>query len=338
MEEELSVGLEEILANRDGRKTSRSSSIPPTCLPLRKAEAGSITQAEVTEVVRKLLGGKAPGVDVVGLSWLTHLCSIAWRSGKKFRRKNAVLVPVVEHWTSSIPSTGCLRVYGSLPNQSHMCFVDLEKAIDHVSRGILWGVLHKYGVRGPLLRAVRSLYGRNRSRSLVCIVCNDVHQASQDLQQHVLGQFAAECEVAGMKNPAPPSPRPWFSTGKEWLALSGLVKEGLPQVEEFKYLGVLFMSEGKIEYKFGRWIGAASAVMQSVYWTVLVKKELSRKAKLSIYQWVQGAYIPSTSGGYRDEINAEQLLEKTYVYMAYGCSTVAPGAELVLSCQSRYAQ
>ncbi|KAK3541858.1 hypothetical protein QTP86_008196 [Hemibagrus guttatus] len=51
-----------------------------------------ITQAEVTEVVQQLLGGKAPGVDeirpeylksldVVGLSWLTRLCNIAWRSG-----------------------------------------------------------------------------------------------------------------------------------------------------------------------------------------------------------------------------------------------------------------
>ncbi|KAK3524140.1 hypothetical protein QTP70_018026 [Hemibagrus guttatus] len=51
-----------------------------------------ITQAEVTEVVQQLLGGKAPGVDeihpeylkpldVVGLSWLTHLCNIVWRSG-----------------------------------------------------------------------------------------------------------------------------------------------------------------------------------------------------------------------------------------------------------------
>ncbi|KAK3524041.1 hypothetical protein QTP70_017558 [Hemibagrus guttatus] len=46
-----------------------------------------ITQAEVIEVVQQLLGGKAPGVDeifpeylksldVVGLSWLTHLCNI----------------------------------------------------------------------------------------------------------------------------------------------------------------------------------------------------------------------------------------------------------------------
>ncbi|KAK3561045.1 hypothetical protein QTP86_026393, partial [Hemibagrus guttatus] len=51
-----------------------------------------ITQAEVTEVVQQLLGGKAQGVDeirpeylksldVVGLSWLTRLCNIAWRSG-----------------------------------------------------------------------------------------------------------------------------------------------------------------------------------------------------------------------------------------------------------------
>ena len=48
-----------------------------------------------------------------------------------------------------------------------MCFVDLEKAFDHVPHGILWEVLREYGVGGPLLRAVRSLY--DRSRSLVRI-------------------------------------------------------------------------------------------------------------------------------------------------------------------------
>ncbi|KAI3363919.1 hypothetical protein L3Q82_001516 [Scortum barcoo] len=100
-----------------------------------------------------------------------------------FRRNNAVFVLVVEQWTSSIPSTGCLEGLWEFAQPVHMCFVDLEKAFDRVPRGILWGVLREYGVRGPLLRAVRSLY--DRSRSLVRIAGNDVvllASSSQDLQ------------------------------------------------------------------------------------------------------------------------------------------------------------
>ncbi|KAI3373263.1 hypothetical protein L3Q82_006384 [Scortum barcoo] len=85
----------------------------PTDLPSNEeAEDGdsevdsSITQAEVTEVVRKLLGGKAPGVDeirpeylksldVVGLSWLTRLCNIAWRLGTvPLEWQTGVVVPL----------------------------------------------------------------------------------------------------------------------------------------------------------------------------------------------------------------------------------------------------
>ncbi|KAI3351204.1 hypothetical protein L3Q82_005758 [Scortum barcoo] len=75
---------------------------------------------------------------------------------------------VVEHWTSSIPSTGCLRVYGSLPNQS-TCALWIWRRHSTVSLVVFCGdgVLREYGVREPLLRAVRSLY--DRSRSLVRI-------------------------------------------------------------------------------------------------------------------------------------------------------------------------
>ncbi|TWW70927.1 hypothetical protein D4764_17G0004100 [Takifugu flavidus] len=61
-------------------------------------------------------------------------------------------------------------------------------------------------------------------------------------------------------------------------------EEVLPQVEEFKYLGILFTSEGRMEREIDRRIRAVSAVMRVLNQSVVVKKELSRKAKLSIYR------------------------------------------------------
>ncbi|KAI3357062.1 hypothetical protein L3Q82_015445 [Scortum barcoo] len=261
----------------------------PTDLPSNEeAEDGdsevdsSITQAEVTEVVRaSSSGGKAPGVDeirpeylksldVVGLSWLTRLCNIAWRLGtvplewqtgvvvplfKKgdrrvcsnyrgitllslpgkvyarvlerrirpmvtlgFRRNNAVFVPGRGTVDQLYTLHRVLEGLWEFAQPVHMCFVDLEKAFDRVPRGILWGVLREYGVRGPLLRAVRSLY--DRSRSLVRIAGNDVvllASSSQDLQ-HVLERFAAECEAAGMR----------ISTSKSEAMVTRPEKGGVP--------------------------------------------------------------------------------------------------------------
>ncbi|KAI3377359.1 hypothetical protein L3Q82_008400 [Scortum barcoo] len=328
----------------------------PTDLPSNEeAEAGvsevdsSITQAEVTEVVRKLLSGKAPGVDeirpeylksldVVGLSWLTRLCNIAWRLGTvPLVWQTGVVVPLFKKGDRRVCSNYRGITLLSLPGKVyarvlerrirpivdpriqeeqcgfrpggrgtldqlytlhrvleglwefaqpvHMCFVDLEKAFDRVPRGILWGVLREYGVRGPLLRAVRSLY--DRSRSLVRIA------GSQDLQ-HVLERFAAECEAAGMRISTSKSEAMVLDRKRVACPLQ-VGGEVLPQVEEFKYLGVLFTSEGKMEREIDRRIGAASAVMRSVYRTVVVKKELSRKAKLSIYRSI---YVPTLTYGH----------------------------------------
>nr|XP_054599772.1 uncharacterized protein LOC129164266 [Nothobranchius furzeri] len=71
--------------------------------------------------------------------------------------------------------------------------------------------------------------------------------------------------------------------------------EVLPQVEEFKYLRVLFTSEGKLECEIDRWIGAASAVMRVLYRSVMVKRELSQKVKLSIYRSI---YVPTLTYGH----------------------------------------
>ncbi|KAI3373778.1 hypothetical protein L3Q82_022367 [Scortum barcoo] len=125
---------------------------------------------------------------------------------------------------------------------------------------------------GPLLRAVRSLYatgagawlthcrqisrrsqgpegvrfGNHRISSL--LFADDVvllASSSQDLQ-HVLEQFAAECEAAGMRISTSKSEAMVLDRKRVVcpLRVSG---EVLPQVEEFKYLGVLFTSEGKME-------------------------------------------------------------------------------------------
>ncbi|KAI3358951.1 hypothetical protein L3Q82_015333 [Scortum barcoo] len=99
--------------------------------------------------------------------------------------------------------------------------------------------------------------------------------------------------------------------------------EVLPQVEEFKYLGVLFTSEGKMEREIDRRIGAASAVMRSVYRTVVVKKELSRKAKLSIYRSV---YVPTLTYGHELWVMTErtrsriQAAEMSFLHRVAGRS------------------
>lgn len=72
-----------------------------------------------------------------------------------------------------------------------------------------------------------------------------VASSGQDFQQ-ALGQFTAECEAAGMSISTSKS-EAMVSTGKRWLACFGLWVGFLPQVREFKYLDVLFMSEGRIE-------------------------------------------------------------------------------------------
>ncbi|KAK3528527.1 hypothetical protein QTP70_001730 [Hemibagrus guttatus] len=348
-----------------------------------------ITQAEVTEVVQQLLGGKAPGVDeirseylksldVVGLSWLTRLCNIVWRSGTvPLDWATGVVVPLFKKGDRrvcsnyrgitllSLPGKVYSRVLERRPvlegllefaQPVHTCFVDLEKAFDRVPCGILWEVLWEYGVRGPLLRAVRSLY--NRSRSLVRIAsCKSdllpvhvglqqgcplspvlfivfmdrISRRSQGLEgvrfgnhrisslifaddvvllapssldlQHALGHFAAECEAAGMRVSTSKSEAMVLDRKKVACTLQ-VGGEVLPQVEEFKYLGVLFTSEGRMDREIDRRIGAAAAVMRSMYRSVVVKKELSWKVKLSIYQSI---YVPTLTYGHELWVMTERV-------------------------------
>ncbi|KAK0152855.1 LINE-1 reverse transcriptase [Merluccius polli] len=340
-----------------------------------------ISGAEVAEVVRKLLGGRAPGVDevrpeflkaldVVGLSWLTRLCSITWKSGAvPLDWQTGVVVPLFKKGDRrvcsnyrgitllSLPGRGtvdqlytlCRILEGAweFPQPVHMCFVDLEKAFDHVPRGVLWGVLREYGVSDPLIRAVRSLYDRCQnlvhiagnksdlfpvrvglrqgcplSPILFIIFMDRISRHSQGVEgvrfgdlrigsllfaddvvllassdrdlQLSLDRFAAECEAAGMRISTSKSESMVLNRKRVECTLR-VGDEILPQVEEFKYLGVLFTSDGRMEREIDRWFGAASAVMRTLHGSVVVKRELSRNAKLSIYQSI---YIPALTYGH----------------------------------------
>ncbi|KAI3362718.1 hypothetical protein L3Q82_001783 [Scortum barcoo] len=76
-------------------------------------------------------------------------------------------------------------------------------------------------------------------------------------------RFAAECEAAGMRISTSKSEAMVLDRKRVACPLQ-VGGEVLPQVEEFKYLGVLFTSEGKIEREIDRRIGAASAVGYAV--------------------------------------------------------------------------
>lgn len=56
-------------------------------------------------------------------------------------------------------------------------------------------------------------------------------------------------------------------------------------VEEFQYVGEMME-----EVLDGR-IGAASTVMQSFYWSMVVEREMSHEAELSIYRFVHAPTI-----------------------------------------------
>ncbi|KAI3359710.1 hypothetical protein L3Q82_013807 [Scortum barcoo] len=67
----------------------------------------------------------------------------------------------------------------------------------------------------------------------------------------------AECEAAGMRISTSKSEAMVLDRKRVACPLQ-VGGEVLPQVEEFKYLGVLFTSEGKMECEIDRRIGAAS--------------------------------------------------------------------------------
>ena len=78
----------------------------------------------------------------------------------------------------------------------------------------------------------------------------------------------------------------------------------LKQVEKFRYLGVAFTSDGRQDEELHTRIGKASAVMRTLHYSIVMKQELSKKAKLSIFKAV---FVPILTYGHESWVMTERM-------------------------------
>ena len=78
----------------------------------------------------------------------------------------------------------------------------------------------------------------------------------------------------------------------------------LKQVEKFKYLGVAFTSDRRQDKELDTRIGKASAVMRTLHYSVVKKRALSKKAKLSIFRTV---FVPILTYGHESLVMMERV-------------------------------
>ena len=121
--------------------------------------------------------------------------------------------------------------------------------------------------------------------------------------QHALNSFADACNTAGMKiSTAKTEVLNLSKNPDQWvLQVNGAT---LKQGEKFRYLGVAFTSDGRQNKELNTRIGKASAVMRALHYSVVMKRELSKKAKLSIFKTV---FVPNLTYGHESWVMTERM-------------------------------
>jgi len=123
--------------------------------------------------------------------------------------------------------------------------------------------------------------------------------------------FTAECEAAGMKISSSKS-EAMVLNWKECSLWVG--DESLPHAEELKYLGILFTSDGRLKGEKDRRTGVSSAVSSVLLWSVMMKRELSQKTKLSIY-W--SIFVPNLTYGHEICVVNERMRMQIWAEMGF---------------------
>ena len=103
--------------------------------------------------------------------------------------------------------------------------------------------------------------------------------------QRALNFFADACDSAVMKISNAKTEVLHFSRNPDLCSFQ-VNGAALKQVEKFRYLGVAFASDGRQDEELDTRIGKASAAMRALRYSVVMKRELSKKAKLSSFETV----------------------------------------------------
>ena len=121
--------------------------------------------------------------------------------------------------------------------------------------------------------------------------------------QRALNSFADACNTAGMKISTAKTEvlHPSRHPDQCILQVNGAT---LKLVEKFKYLVVAFTSGGRQDEELDTRIRKASAEMRALHYSVVMKSELSKKAKLSIFKAV---FVPIFTYGHASWVMNERV-------------------------------
>ena len=121
--------------------------------------------------------------------------------------------------------------------------------------------------------------------------------------QRALNSFADACNTAGMKINTAKTEVLHVSRNPDQCVFQ-VNGATLKHVEKFKYLGIAFTSDGRQDEELDTRIGKACAVMRALHYSVVMKRELSKKAKLSIFKVV---LVPILTYGHESWVMTERM-------------------------------
>ena len=128
--------------------------------------------------------------------------------------------------------------------------------------------------------------------------------------QRALNSFADACDTTVIKISTAKIKVLHFSENPHQCVLQ-VNGATLKQVERFKYLGVAFTSDGRQDEELDAQIAKTSAVMRALHYSVVMKRELSKKAKLSIFKAV---FFPILTYGHESWVMTETVQSQVQAY------------------------